>query len=135
MSISKELAELKELHESGALTDEEFAAAKEKILGASATDSHAELEPIEEVCEPVKYETTEGGIKSFVHFILVCLCLGLVIGATLGLFNDWRADELTDIDIATWTFLIFCSMIVVLNSKWAKAALPDFLKGFGNLIF
>jgi hypothetical protein len=49
MSISKELAELKELHESGALTDEEFAAAKEKLLGMPTSNAHPKPEPNSEL--------------------------------------------------------------------------------------
>jgi hypothetical protein len=135
MNLSKELAELKELHESGALTDAEFASAKEKILGASATDSHAELEPIEEVCEPVISETTEDEIKSNrPSFFPVFLWLCFLGGMAFAIFESWRADDIDDINISCWSFLGFCSIIGILTSKWAKAALPNFLKLFGSLI-
>ncbi|MBC3879914.1 PspC domain-containing protein [Undibacterium sp. LX40W] len=39
MNIADEIARLHELHRSGALTDEEFAAAKEKVLASASTSS------------------------------------------------------------------------------------------------
>ncbi|WMW78947.1 PspC domain-containing protein [Undibacterium cyanobacteriorum] len=41
MNIADEIARLHELHRSGALSDEEFAAAKEKVLASASTSSQA----------------------------------------------------------------------------------------------
>jgi hypothetical protein len=44
MSLSDELEKLKELHEGGALTDDEFATAKERVLAAGPPDSSPGLQ-------------------------------------------------------------------------------------------
>ncbi len=45
MSISEELARLNELHQSGALTSEEYSGAKTKLLGDSLPESQAAVSP------------------------------------------------------------------------------------------
>ena len=91
MSVSEELKRLHELHQAGALSDEEFARAKEKLLqGSSASqqpggDFAAEVGKLRRsttdrwlggVCGGI---ARQSGIESWIWrliFVLVATCLG-----------------------------------------------------------
>ena len=91
MSVSEELKRLHELHQAGALSDEEFARAKEKLLQGSGTtqqpggDFAAEVGKLRRstsdrwlggVCGGIAKQT---GIESWIWrliFVLVASCLG-----------------------------------------------------------
>lgn len=91
MSVSEELKRLHELHQAGALSDEEFARAKEKLLQGGGTsqqhggDFAAEVGKLRRsstdrwlggVCGGIAKQT---GIESWIWrliFVLVATCLG-----------------------------------------------------------
>jgi phage shock protein PspC (stress-responsive transcriptional regulator) len=88
MSVSEELKRLHELHQAGALSDEEFARAKEKLLNQGSQDSGdfaTEIGKLRRsttdrwvggVCGGIARQT---GIESWIWrliFVLVATCLG-----------------------------------------------------------
>jgi phage shock protein C len=89
MSVSEELKRLHELHQAGALSDEEFARAKEKLLQGGSQqpggDFAAEVGKLRRstrdrwlggVCGGIAQQT---GIESWIWrliFVLVATCLG-----------------------------------------------------------
>ncbi|SFG90050.1 phage shock protein C (PspC) family protein [Duganella sp. CF458] len=91
MSVSEELKRLHELHQAGALSDEEFARAKEKLLQGGGTSQQAGDDFVAEVGK-LRRSTTDrwlggvcggiarqSGIESWIWrliFVLVATCLG-----------------------------------------------------------
>lgn len=91
MSVSEELKRLHELHQAGALSDEEFARAKEKLLQSGGTSQQPGGDFATEVGK-LRRSTTDrwlggvcggiarqSGIESWIWrliFVLVATCLG-----------------------------------------------------------
>ena len=110
MSISKELAELKELHESGALTDEEFAAAKEKLLGLEKVASEMpDVAPVQTDKKATQISSEDsdvsresakvsGGVSSD-PTVYVALIMALFLGG-LSMTNDCNKETVANFQTA-----------------------------------
>jgi hypothetical protein len=85
MSITEELAKLQQLHESGALSDEEFARAKEAVLNETppARAGRSEGEGLVEdlLGEREGKETLGTAANRYVSFQIVMSIIGLILFA------------------------------------------------------
>ena len=83
MNIADELKKLHQLHDSGALNDEEFAKAKDAVLGGQppARTSSTEGEGLLENIFGGKKDTLGDAANRYVSFQVVMAVVGLIIAA------------------------------------------------------
>ena len=96
MNISEEIQKLKELHESGALTDDEFAQAKARLLGGSQEDvkstEESDKTPEPHMEEVEKFVLSKSGGFNWVYPIgAIILVIGLVF-----IFSGKKAGQRND---------------------------------------
>jgi hypothetical protein len=92
MSIGDEIAKLRELHRTGALSDPEFARAKERILSGSLPPSQA---------RPLAPDRTLGhAANRFVSFYMVMAVVGVVLFLAMffGFFKPQWDKSQSDFD-------------------------------------
>ncbi len=115
MNVADELARLQELHHSGAIDDQEFAAAKARILGGSAETATLPADPA-----TLEREARQWGMLLHLSIFagFVAPALGLVVPI---LIWQIKKDELPGIDehgknVANWIIskLIYAAVSFVL---------------------
>ncbi len=98
--IADEIQKLQQLHDSGALTDEEFARAKENLLAEQKRSATAPASAARPPLTPEKLESETRQWAMILHLSMLAGFLVPMAGlVTPVIIWQWKKEELPDIDI------------------------------------